>query len=121
MMYRVFLIILLGLTFFSNAGAQWISRTVDSIRKVTEADHREMMDQLNITSLRPGVNGMDPKASNAANYNETKANPYPKLPDLLVMNNGKKVSTSRAWWEKCRPDLTGLSSWNLQHAILNTD
>jgi len=40
-----------------------------------EQDHQNMMDQLHITSLRPGANGNDPKAVNAANYDEAKANP----------------------------------------------
>ena len=43
-----------------------------------------MMDPLNIKSLRPGANGSNPKAPNAANYDESKANPYPDLPDPLA-------------------------------------
>ena len=36
-----------------------------------------MMDLLHITSLRPGRNGSNPQAPNSANYDESKANPYP--------------------------------------------
>ncbi len=64
-----------------------------------------MMDQLHITSLRPGANGNDPKAPNAANYDEGKANPYPNLPDPLVSNNGKRVTTAKQWWNKRRPEI----------------
>jgi hypothetical protein len=64
-----------------------------------------MMDQLHITSLRPGADGNHPDAPNAANYDETKANPYPKLPDPLVLKNGKKVKSAKDWWHKRRPEI----------------
>jgi len=46
-----------------------------------EQDHKMMMEQLGITSIRQGANGRDPDAPNAANYDESKGNPYPDLPD----------------------------------------
>jgi len=64
-----------------------------------------MMDQLHITSLRPGADGNHPDAPNAANYDEGKANPYPKLPDPLVLKNGKKVKSAKDWWHKRRPEI----------------
>jgi hypothetical protein len=48
------------------------------------ADHQNMMDQLHITSLRPGKNGTDTAAANFTNYDESKANPYPVWPDALT-------------------------------------
>lgn len=80
-------------------------RIQDSLRVLTEADHKNMMVQLNITSLRPGVNGNNPQAPNAANYDETKANPFPNLPDPLILKNGKKVTTAKMWWEQRRPEI----------------
>lgn len=77
----------------------------DSIRKLTEQDHKQMLAQLNITSLRQGANGNDPNAPNAANYDESKANPYPKLPDPLVLKNGNRVITAKIWWEQRRPEI----------------
>ena len=53
-----------------------------------------MMDQLGIKALRPGPSGNE-NAPNHANYDESKANPYPNLPDPLVMNDGQKVTTPR--------------------------
>ena len=44
-----------------------------------------MMDQLGIKALRPGPSG-DEKAPNHANYDESMANPYPNLPDVLTLN-----------------------------------
>src|SRR5437870_4294391 len=57
------------------------------VELTAQQDHKRMMDLLNIKKLRPGANGRDPKASNAANYDESKANPYPKLPEPLVLKN----------------------------------
>ena len=64
-----------------------------------------MMDLLHITSLRPGVDGNHPDAPNAVNYDEAKANPYPKLPDPLVLKTGKKVKSAKVWWSKRRPEI----------------
>ena len=75
----------------------------DSIRKLTEEDHRAMLSQLGITSLRPGANGSNPNAPNAANYDESKANPYPILPDALTLKNGKKVTSAKDWWQQASP------------------
>ena len=68
-------------------------------------DHQRMMNLLGITSVRPGRNGMDPNAPNYANYDESKANPYPNLPDPLVLKNGKKVTTAEMWWNQRRPEI----------------
>src|SRR5450432_3743019 len=54
-----------------------------------QQDHQRIMDLLHITSLRPGADGRNADAPNAANYDEAKANPYPTLPDPLVLKNGK--------------------------------
>lgn len=81
----------------NNAWAQMQHRAAE--------DHRKMMTLLNITSLRPGRNGSDPNASNYANYDESKANPYPHLPDPLVLKNGQKVTTAHIWWKQRRPEI----------------
>ncbi len=60
-------------------------------------DHKRTMELLNIKELRRGANGNNPKAENAANYDESKANPYPDLPDPLVLKNGEKVTTPELW------------------------
>ena len=50
----------------------------EAMQEATRRDHRQMMEQLKIASLRPGANPNDPKAPNAVNYDESKANPYPQ-------------------------------------------
>ena len=74
----------------------------------SEQDHQQMMDQLGIRKLRPGVNS-DVKAKvNAVNYDEAKANPYPAYPDPLTNADGGKVATAADWWSKRRPQLVEL-------------
>jgi hypothetical protein len=70
-----------------------------------EQDHQRLMDLLHISSLRPGANGNNPQAPNAANYDESKANPYPNLPDPLVLKNGKKVTTAKVWRQQRRAEI----------------
>ncbi len=80
--------------------------TVPAPPKLTaQQDHRLMMKALGIESLRPGADGMNPRAANAANYDEAKANPYPNLPDPLVLKNGAAVTTPEAWWQQRRPEI----------------
>src|ERR1700687_3979584 len=65
-----------------------------------------MMDQLGIKALRPGPSGNE-KAPNAANYDESKANPFPDLPDALTLQSGQKVTSASAWWHQRRPEILG--------------
>jgi hypothetical protein len=67
-------------------------------------DHQNMMDQLGIKALRPGPSGNE-AAPNHANYDESKANPFPDLPDPLKLKNGKKVTTPDVWWNQRRPEI----------------
>lgn len=75
------------------------------VHLTAEQDHQRMLDLLRIQSLRPGADPKHPSAPNAVNYDESKANPYPKLPDPLILNNGTKVTTAQAWWQERRPEL----------------
>jgi len=82
------------------ARAQEVKPPTPPVVMTAEQDHQRMMELLHITSLRPGANPNDPQAPNAVNYDESKANPYPKLPDPLVAKNGKRVTTARVWWTR---------------------
>jgi len=70
----------------------------------TEADHKNMMGQLGIKALRPGPSGNE-SAPNHANFDESLANPFPDLPDVLTLKSGQKVTTPKQWWEKRRPEI----------------
>ena len=71
----------------------------------TTQDHRDMMQQLGITKLRPGRNGNPNATNNPANYDEAKANPYPDWPDALMLKNGQKVTSAEVWWKQRRPEI----------------
>ena len=75
------------------------------VQLTAQQDRQRLMDLLHIKSLRPGADPRNPSAPNAVNYDESKANPYPKLPDPLVMKNGKRVKTAKQWWSTRRGEI----------------
>jgi hypothetical protein len=79
------------------------------VRFTTDQDRQNMMDQLGIKALRPGPSGNE-KAPNHANYDESQANPFPNIPDPLVINDGRKVTTPAMWWDARRPELVEMFS-----------
>src|SRR3954449_3289064 len=58
----------------------------------TAQDRQNMLDQLGITRLRPGRDS-NANSPNPANYDQAKATPFPKLPELLETKAGEKVAT----------------------------
>jgi hypothetical protein len=75
------------------------------VQLTSQQDHKRMMELLNIKELRRGANGNNPKADNAANYDESKADQNIKLPDPLALKNGKKVTTAEMWLKQRRPEI----------------
>src|SRR5207245_2897638 len=67
-------------------------------------DHQNMMTQLGIRKLRPGPSGKE-AAPNHANYDEATANPFPNLPEVLTLKNGKKVTSADMWWKQRRTEI----------------
>ncbi|MES1224705.1 MAG: acetylxylan esterase, partial [Bacteroidota bacterium] len=104
------LVILLLLFLAANPAKAWQQPSVDSSKYprpvvfTSEQDHDNMMQQLGIKKLRPGPSG-DEAAPNHANYDESTANPYPLLPDILTLKNGKPVTTAEQWWKQRRPEI----------------
>jgi hypothetical protein len=72
------------------------------VQLTAEQDHQRLMDALHIKSLRPGVDGWNPKASNAVNYDEAKAGPFGALPDPLAYKRGGRVMSASGWDERRR-------------------
>jgi hypothetical protein len=68
-------------------------------------DHEKMMELLHITSLRRGADGNNSQSPYYQNTDESKANPYPNLPDPLMLKNGEKVTTPEMWWKRQRPEI----------------
>ena len=77
------------------------------VHLTNEQGRQRLMDDLKIASLRPGRNGSNKQDPNYANYDESKANPYPNLPDPLTLKNGRKVTKASVWWSKRRPEIVG--------------
>ena len=84
----------LGVLAASAGGQQPTSP--DTRAWTTQDDHQNMMEQLGIMTLRAGPSGNE-AAPNHANYDEAKANPFPLLPEVLLLRNGEKVTTAAQW------------------------
>ena len=99
--------LLVALVSTSLVLGQQPSAPPDPSATTTADDHENMMAQLGINSLRPGPSGNE-SAPNHANYDEAKANPFPNLPDVLTLENGRKVTTADVWWKERRPEIVEL-------------
>jgi hypothetical protein len=78
------------------------------IQRLSLEDRQIMLDLLHITSLRMGPTSRpepQPGRQGLVNYDESKANPYPKLPDPLGLKSGKKVTSAKMWWSQRRPEI----------------
>jgi hypothetical protein len=98
--------LLLAVSIAGFAAAAFAGRP--PVELTAEQDHKRMMDEIGIVAIRPGANGRDPNAPNAANYDEAKGNPWPELPSLLTLANGKRVADAKDWWKKRRPEIVEL-------------
>src|SRR6266436_5959690 len=74
------------------------------VQLTAQEDRQKLMDLLKITELRPGRSG-SATGVNPPNYDESKANPFPDLPDPLTLKNGKKVKDAKTWWNQRRPEI----------------
>lgn len=77
-----------------QAGAGFI-RTRDSLYRISAADHKRMINLLQITSLRRGVDGNNPAAPNAASYDKANANPCPESARFVVPEKPKEIDTKK--------------------------
>ncbi len=91
----IFLLFLAG-SLQAQLFSQFNRQAWDSINRLSGEDHQQMLQQLGISSLRPGPSG-NPADPNAANSDESKATVYPSLPDPLVFKNGKAVKSAKQW------------------------
>ncbi|HEY6446825.1 MAG TPA: acetylxylan esterase [Acidobacteriaceae bacterium] len=92
---------------WAGIAAQAQTASAPTATMTAEQVQKNMMDQLGIQALRPGPSG-DEHAPNHANYDESKANPYPNVPDALTLTDGQKVTTPEMWWKQRRPQIVDL-------------
>lgn len=67
------------------------------VQLTDEQDHQRTLNLLQISELRRGPDG-DPKSPNAANFDESKVPAKLNLPDPVVSNSGKRVTSPEMWW-----------------------
>jgi hypothetical protein len=91
----------------TSSTAQETSKYPPVVHLTADQDHQRTMDLLGIKELRPGRSGT-PGQPNSANYDEANANPYPSLPDPLVLNDGKRVTSAKMWWKVRRPQIVAM-------------
>jgi hypothetical protein len=91
-------------SFSSRLNAQ--TATQNAVHLTAEQDRQRMLGLLGMkeSDLRPRPDP-DAKSPHAANYDESKANVYPKLPDPLVFRNGQPVTTAAEWYFKRRIEI----------------
>jgi hypothetical protein len=65
--------------------------------EATAADHRQMLRQLGIDALRPAADSRATQGPTAPNYDESRATPYPELPDALRFRDGRPVRSAADW------------------------
>ncbi|HEV2323617.1 MAG TPA: acetylxylan esterase [Terracidiphilus sp.] len=71
-----------------------------AINAASAVERNRELKLLGITAMQPPATAYDIGKPGNANYDEARANPYPKLPALLVMNDGTKVKTPAEWAER---------------------
>ncbi len=70
------------------------------VQIANNAERQRIMNLLKISAIPPGA-----VSSSPATYNEAEANPYPNLPDPLLLKNGQKVTTAAVWRNRRRGEL----------------
>ena len=71
---------------------------------LTSEDYAGTLKLMHLQELRRGPDG-DPSSPRAANFDESKVDPNPRLPDPLLLQNGKPVTTAQGWWQDRRPQI----------------
>src|SRR5262245_45338403 len=69
-----------------------------------EKDYRSTLTRVGVQQVRPGADGFNRQAPNAANYDEARVGAMPPLPPLLANAAGQPVTT-RGQWERRRREL----------------
>ena len=83
-----------------------------AITAASAAERDRELKLLGITAMQPPATAYDIGKPGNANYDESKANPYPKLPDVLTMNDGTRVTTP-AQWKKRRAEIKAMFDENV--------
>jgi hypothetical protein len=122
--HRILFTSTLATAFVLNASAQQTAPPAPTPPRIPTAEERAAISAasaaersrelklLGITAIQPPATAYDIGKPGNANYDESKANPYPNLPSLMVMKDGKKVTTA-AQWSARRKELLDLFAENV--------
>ncbi|MEA3006265.1 MAG: (4-O-methyl)-D-glucuronate---lignin esterase, partial [Acidobacteriaceae bacterium] len=83
-----------------------------AIAAASRAERDRELKLLGISEMQPGATAYDIGKPGNANYDESKANPYPRLPDVLIMSDGTPVKTPEQW-KKRRAELKAMFDENV--------
>ena len=83
-----------------------------AIAAASGAERDRALKLLAISDMQPGATAYDIGKPGNANFDESKANPFPNLPDLLTFQNGTIVKTA-AHWEKRKAEIKALFDENV--------
>jgi hypothetical protein len=107
---------------YLHAPAQPLSQPAAStagtpVHLTAAEDRQRLLNLLGLkdSDMRPAP-VPDAKAPNGANYDESKANLYPNLPNPLRTRDGKSVTTEDQWWSQRRPEIVA----DFEREILGT-
>jgi hypothetical protein len=102
------IVVLLALSVVVPAQSQAPPSAADraAIAAASSAERDRELKLLGITAMQPGATAYDIGKPGNANYDESKANPYP-IPDLLTMKDGTRITTA-VQWQKRRTELKAL-------------
>lgn len=98
--------VLAGVPHVSAQAARPAASVAGPVHLTAEQDRERLLKLAGLTDAqmrRPPAT--DPKSPGATNYDESKANIYPKLPDPLVLKSGQRVATAEQWWSERRPEI----------------
>jgi hypothetical protein len=84
----------------SIRAAQQDASTPPPVQMTSQEDRQRIMTLLKISEMPAGAQGSSPDT-----YDESKANPYPALPDPLLLKSGKKVTDAKTWRNQRRAEI----------------
>ncbi len=79
---------------------------------LSEQERLRELNLLGLAATRPGAQNRDPAAPAYANYDEATANPV-RLPDPLVLRDGRRAATAAQWWRLRRPQIVAAADEDL--------
>jgi hypothetical protein len=89
---RILWTLTLCLSAFAGGTAGQQAPSDGPVQMTREEDHARTMKELGIATLPRGA-----AANSVETYDESKANPYPTLPDPLTLKSGRQVTTAAMW------------------------